>query len=151
MTKLGKYCGSGSNLSNWRSNLRSGDPYGVLSEMNEMFENIFDNDFFAPRGWRAMPLSTATRKTMNVRANEEKMTLSVDVPGVKLESIKITVKENEVSISTKRGESVQDYRYLINQDYDPGSCGARLEDGVLTLEFDRCPETKPREIEVKVC
>lgn len=125
------------------------DPFSMMSELNEVFDSIFDSDAFRP-GRHAFPMSAAAMRSHDVTVEGDHLRVSVDVPGVKQDALHVAVQGNEVTVSAKRGQRVQTYRYVIDQDYDVSSAVAQLSDGVLSLTFTRRPETKAKQIEVKV-
>jgi HSP20 family protein len=124
-------------------------PFGLLDEMNDVFDDLFNTDlFFTSR--QAMPLSAVSQRSHTVRADDEKMEISVDLPGVKLSDLDVSIQGNEVTVQAKRGDRLQAYSWLVRQDYDSANPKAHLEDGVLTLTFAKKPEAKSRKIEVTV-
>ena len=124
---------------------------GLFGDMDNVFNSIFDNDFFATeRGWTAAPMSALSRRTYRLTTSENNMSLSIDVPGVKAQDVAVDAQGHEVHIVAKRGEHAVTYRYMINETYDMTSLKASLEDGVLTLSLDKKLEVQPRKIEVVV-
>lgn len=85
-----------------------------------------------------------------VQYDAEHGTLELDVPGVKKEDLKVTIVDDRITVSGKRGKQEFTRMYSVDPNYDASSANAVVEDGVLTVTFDRRPETKPRQIEVKV-
>ena len=88
------------------------------------------------------------------------------MPGVKKEDIKITVNEDNLSISghTKSEEEKKDdekryYFRSMESSYsqsfnlptkvDPDKIEAKFEDGVLSVKLPKAEEVKPRQIEIK--
>lgn len=121
----------------------------LLFDMDNVFNSIFDNDFFSKKGqWIAAPMSAVSRKTFKTTLSETAMTLSIDVPGVKAQDVIIDAQGHEVNITAKRGDHASTYRYLIHETYDMGSLKASLEDGVLTLSLNKKTDVPPRRIEV---
>lgn len=81
---------------------------------------------------------------------EDRAMLTIDLPGVKKDDLNVNIADGVVSVSGKRGKREFRGEYTLDASYDPSTANAELVDGVLTLTFDRLPETKPRKIEVKV-
>jgi HSP20 family protein len=81
---------------------------------------------------------------------DDRAVLMLDLPGIKKDDLNVSITEGVVSVSGKRGKREFSGEYTLDASYDPSTANAELEDGVLTLTFDRLPETKPRKIEVKV-
>jgi len=95
--------------------------------------------------------NTSTRtKSCRSEATEDGLHLSVDLPGVKSKDLSVQVTGREVKIEgTVRGDKFL-YTYRAAKDYDPETVSATLEDGVLTLDFEKTAASKPRVIDVKV-
>jgi HSP20 family molecular chaperone IbpA len=125
------------------------DPFNMMAELNDVFDRIFDVDVFQPNR-RAFPMSAAAARSHEVSIDEDKLRMSIDLPGVKSSDMKVLVQGHEVAVQAKRGQRSQSYRYAIHQDYVAASAAAQLADGVLTLTFFRRPESKPRQVEITV-
>jgi HSP20 family protein len=85
-----------------------------------------------------------------VQYTTEHAILTLDLPGVKKDDLGVSIVSDEVTVSGKRGKQEFKRTYSIDSNYDIVSAVAELEDGVLTVTFDRLPETKPKKIVVKV-
>ena len=122
-------------------------PAGLFDEMNDVFDDIFDarspfaNDHL-------MPLSAISQRLYVVVADDEKLEISVDIPGVKQSGLDVSVTGNEVFVTATRNDQKQTYSWLVRQEYDSSNPKAHLEDGVLTLTFQKRPEAKARKVEV---
>ena len=125
--------------------------------------SVFD-DFFKPSLWE----EGESFSSLSADIWEEKNDIYVKMamPGVKKEDIKITVNEDNLSISghTKKEEESkeEDKRYYFrsmessySQSFnlptkvDPDKIEAKFEDGVLSLKLPKAEEVKPRQIEIK--
>jgi HSP20 family molecular chaperone IbpA len=82
--------------------------------------------------------------------SEDRATLTLDVPGIKKDDLDISIADRVVSVEAKRGKREFKGIYELDHSYDPSTASAVLEDGVLTLTFERLPETKPKKIEITV-
>lgn len=125
------------------------NPFSAWSEMNDVFERIFDADFFVPERRAAMPMSTVSARSHSVSVDDIGLKIAIDLPGVKAGDLTATVTNNELLISAKRGDVTTTYRYLIHLDYDASPSSAVLADGVLTLTFNKNPLASVRHIEIK--
>jgi HSP20 family protein len=101
-----------------------------------------------------------------VETNEE-LRFNLEIPGVRLEDIDLTVENNVLTVSgekkeeRKEGEDEGSYRlyercygrfersFVLPQHADAGRVDARYENGVLTVTFPKAEEAKPRRIEIK--
>ncbi len=82
----------------------------------------------------------------------EQLTLSVDLPGVKKEDIDITFSEDGiVKIACKRYDFKQDItqKYSIGKNWDTSTVEAKLEHGVLTIKLQKLEKSKPFKVLVK--
>jgi HSP20 family protein len=80
---------------------------------------------------------------------DNKLIVSVDLPGVKQKDIDIQMTGQNLSISgTLRGEKFK-YSYLISREYNPETIDAILEDGVLELSFEKFASESPKKIEIR--
>jgi len=112
----------------------------------------FDSARFAPR--------------VDVSETDEKLAFTFELPGMKQEDIKVTVKNDTLTVSGKReerreGKSEQyAHREISSGSFCrsfslPGtvktdSIKAEYRNGLLEISLDKLEEVKPREIEVKV-
>ena len=76
----------------------------------------------------------ANRNNGTYTKDEAQFTLSLDVPGVSKEQLRIAIEGTVVRIESKEG-APRSYRsaYEFPQEIDSASSTAKLEDGVLTL------------------
>lgn len=92
---------------------------------------VFDESCFSPKTQRAK--SSAYR----VESDEESLTLSIDIPGVKLADLTVEVVGTQIKVSGKLREEEFKYLYSISKKYNPENPDATLENGVLTLRFSK--------------
>ena len=100
----------------------------------------------------------------SLNVTETKASLQLDLPGVQQEDVNLSLENNRIKIEAKRkdprtesedvvlrersfGEFSREYRLPWPVTAD--GVQARLDQGVLTLELERSPESAPRRIEVK--
>lgn len=100
---------------------------------------------------------------IDVRANDNEVTLVMDVPGVKQEDLEITLAGGVLTIKASRhfdgsakdqvllGRAYGSFTrsYTLPPSLDPQDLRAELEGGVLTIRIAKRPEARPRRIEVK--
>lgn len=100
---------------------------------------------------------------VDIYESEAGITLLADMPGVTTEGLSVDLKENVLTIrgaaqSLEGGRTVLYREYQVGDYYrqftlsdviDQGKIGARLKDGVLTLELPKAEKAKPRQIEIK--
>jgi HSP20 family protein len=130
------------------------------------FRSIFD-DFFTPTVWDDF-FTTPSVSNLSADIWEEKEDIFVKMalPGIKKEDIKITINEDNISISgqskKEEEEKEKDRKYYFRSmessfeqsfnlptKVNPDSTEAEFKDGVLTVRLPKADEVKPREVEIK--
>lgn len=122
-----------------------------------LFDVVFrDEPFFSNEKW-------STPK-VNVAEKDDRYLLSVDLPGMKKEEVKIDLKDNILTISGERKSEHKEekdnyYRSEVSygkfsrsfnvEGVDTEKISAKYEDGVLKLELEKSKEQKPKEISVQ--
>ena len=97
---------------------------------------LFD-DIYGP-SWNLKTKSHASSCRVNTTDNG--LELSLDLPGVKSKDLSVQVTGRLLTVSGKvRGEDFK-HTYRLSKDYDTDTVDATLEDGVLTLKFDRAKD-----------
>ena len=107
----------------------------------------------------------STFPPMNVYEGEEGAIVTAEIPGVSLEDITITVKDNLLTLSGERdslelpdgaqfkrrergsGEFERTIKFEFTIDAD--QVNATFTDGILQIELPHLPEEKPKKIEIK--
>lgn len=117
--------------------------YNDLSRYNSVIDKYID----------AIHPKVATNSstlTYDVQSDDKGITLSMDLPGVKPADLKVESLTELVKISGKQKGKDFSYEYPLNKIYNPQSGVAKLEDGVLTLTFQRYAKDKPKSYLVPV-
>ncbi|MEJ2185926.1 MAG: Hsp20/alpha crystallin family protein [Gemmatimonadota bacterium] len=99
--------------------------------------------------------------------SDEELRFNMEIPGVRLEDIDLTVENNILTVSgekkeeRKEGENAGSYRlyerrygrfersFVLPQHADASRVDARYDNGVLTVTFPKVEEAKPRRIEIR--
>ncbi|WII72592.1 Hsp20/alpha crystallin family protein [Bdellovibrio sp. 22V] len=120
----------------------------IFSEMERFFE-----DFAGfPRVNVAQDGNTYT-PAIDVTEADEHYLMSVDLPGMKKEDIKIEMDGNMLTISGERKRETKSVsfsrRFTIPTTVDAEKIEAHYEDGVLNLYLPKTPVAKARKIEVQ--
>ena len=121
---------------------------GIAQEANEKLENAV---------W--MPLT-------DIVEDKDKYILSLDLPGIKKEDVKIAFTNGQLTISGERKQEneTKDAKYhRIERSYGAyyrsftlpekikeSEISAEFENGMLKIEVPKSEEVKPKEIEIKV-
>ena len=144
-------------LTRTRRSDRSPDLYGNLTRLNRMMEEALG-------GWNGETVSSAWTPSVDVREDKEHLTITLDLPGVKPEDVKISL-ENQVL--TIRGEKRQvseqtderwhryersygsfERSFTLPTTVDADRIQAVTEHGVLTVTLPKAEKARPREIPI---
>jgi HSP20 family protein len=100
---------------------------------------------------------------VDIYADDDKLLLAVDLPGVAKGDVAIQVDENNALVVRARNSFAEQaepvlrqfnvgdfYRaFQLSDDFDKDKISAKLENGVLELTVPKREEVKPRRIEIK--
>jgi HSP20 family protein len=138
-----------------------------------MFDRLFDD---VMTGISGTALGTSARghagdghargfsPAVDVRANEEEIVFTADVPGLKREDLEITLEDGVLTLKGQRryegtgkekvwlgrGYGAFQRSYTLPDTVDPERLEASLADGVLTIKVPQSPKAKPRKITIGV-
>jgi len=73
----------------------------------------------------------------------------VDLPGVKKEDLHVEATGHSIVVKAKRGDEDYSTSYKIAKDYDVSQPDASLENGVLTLRFEKTKSSDTKTITVR--
>jgi HSP20 family protein len=124
---------------------------------------------FSPRALMACAGDAASLEAVTPQADifetNEAFVVKLDMPGASKETIRLTIDADELSLEAAadhpRSETMRvllseigrkNYRrtFMIGDGIDEARTEATFEDGVLTITLPKVPETKPKQIDVKV-
>jgi HSP20 family protein len=129
---------------------------GPINRLSSLFENVFNNDLFAPLttpAWSALPLS--------MWEDEHNVHVEVDAPGLTDKDIEVSVHQGDLVIKGERkcerqegGYDTRCYgrfeqRITLPSLVDADKVEAKLANGVLCVTFAKSEEAKPRKIALK--
>jgi HSP20 family protein len=123
------------------------------------FDNLFDQ-FFAPEGARS---AVGWRAPASFWEADDKYHVELDVPGVALEDIELTVDKGTLNIAVERKQPDQERKYWHNErsfgqvtrslslpeTADVDAITADLNAGVLHFTVAKVPVEQPKRIDVK--
>ena len=135
-----------------------GDQLPDIRLFDDRFDRIIERAFGRERQAPWMP-------AMDVYETEDKVVVSVELPGMTAEDVEVSVEDSTLSVSGKRefsSEVKQESYHRIERRYgefsravslppqvDPTKVEARFADGVLTIELPKLEKAKPKKIQVK--
>lgn len=140
------------------------DPFqefmGIQDRMNQLFRNTFSgygDDNIASGAWTP---------PVDIYEAPEAIELTLEIPGVKREDIRVNFENNLLTISGERKLPHHDRRegyHRVERNYgtfsrtftlpttiDPHKINAEFEQGLLRVTLPKRPETQPRAIDIKV-
>ena len=129
-----------------------------------MLDRLFDDVMTGVAG-TALGAASPVRSfspAFDVRANDEEIVFTADVPGIKQEDIEITLDDGVLTIKGQRryegngkdkvwlGRSYGSFTrsFTLPETVDPERLSADLADGVLTIRVAQQPKAKPRKITI---
>lgn len=128
------------------------------------FENIFD-DFFGNSWLERSELST-WNPAVDVVEEDKHYVLSMDLPGLNKEDVKIAVENDTLKISGEKKHEHEDKKknyhrceryygkfersFNLGTEINTEKIEANFKDGVLYINLPKSESAKPKEIEVKV-
>lgn len=139
-------------------------PMWNMPDIDDMFERAFRNPFSLLEEIRPkMADSQWFNPGFDVDETEEAYLLSVDLPGMKKEDVKVDLTENVLTISGERkhergskdkGRYERAYgrfhqSFTLPTTVDVNRVEANLEDGVLHIALPKSEQAKPRSIQVQ--
>lgn len=133
-------------------------PFDALTELRREMDRMFDDTAGSRlEGWR-MPTE--------VSDTGEGLRFDIELPGVRLEDIDLTIEDNVLTVSgekkMERDESSNegDYRlferrygrfersFVLPRNVDREKVDARLDNGVLTVVLPKVEAARPRKIQI---
>ena len=132
----------------------------IQGEMNSLFEN-----FFTPRRRETEVLPYRWKPVCSLKEDDESYTLEAEIPGLKKEDIKISLKNDVLTVSGERKEEKEKkdkHSHLFERQYGSfcrtfttpvgvveDKIDATYKDGILKVVLPKTEEAKVKEIAVK--
>jgi HSP20 family protein len=132
----------------------------IQDDMDGLFENFFtkDRELMEPMRFEWCPLC-------NLHEDDTNYILEAEVPGLEKDEIKVSLKDNIITLSGERKEEKEDkkkHSHIIERHYgsfsrsfslpvdvDEEKIDASYKDGVLRVILPKTEKTKMKEIAVK--
>lgn len=134
-------------------------PNRVTREVERAFDDIAFGFPFRQAGAPLMP-------RVNVTESEQELVLSLAIPGVSKEEVKVVVQDDVLTISGERKFNKEEKSerfvrrefhegsfsrsFTLPNTVDASSVKADYKNGILEVRIPKREEAKPREVEVKV-
>lgn len=136
----------------------------TTSRISREIDSLFNNFFNFPRVRTEAVCDFMPR--VNIKENEDHITLSFELPGLEKKDIKVMVKDDVLTISGERNfKSEEKDDGFVRSEISSGSfsrsfslpdtvdsekVSADYKNGMLEVKLAKREEVKPKEIEVKV-
>jgi len=136
-------------------------PFREMDELQNRLATALGSNYFNRSGTQA-----DWAPAVDVVENEKEYTLSVELPGIQKENVKVTVEDGTLTISGERKfeQEQKDKKYhrtersygtfvrsfAFPEDADPAKVIAEFKDGVLQVRLTKSEKALPKTIEVKV-
>lgn len=136
----------------------------LASELNRLRSEM-DRVFGTSRGGDGRSSGTGAFPALNVREDDDKLTVESELPGVELEDLEIFVNGgDQLTIQGERKRPTVEggtwhrqergfgrFSRLVQlpNEVDADKVSAQFHEGVLTIELPKREEAKPRRVEVK--
>lgn len=134
-------------LSNW-------DPFSEIHRLQEEMSRRLGNGHGA-----------AFRPAVDIYEDDDAITLTVELPGMKTEDVHVDVQDNILTLRGERKLEREDKRegyhriersygsfsrsFTLPEGVDSDACDAEMKDGVLRVKLPKKPEPQPRQISIK--
>ncbi len=141
---------------------RSRDPFRELSSLQREVDRLFGDAF---GGSSAPATAGAWAPALDVEESEDAFTLHVELPGVSVDDVEVSLEENVLTVAGERrfyedreGEGFRRIERSFGRFHravrlpdrvDPDGVTATHRDGLLTIQVPKAEEAKPRRIEVR--
>jgi HSP20 family protein len=135
-----------------------GDQLPDIRLLDDRFDRLIERAFGRDRQAPWMP-------AMDVYETDEKVVVTVELPGITAEDVEVSVEDSTLTVSGKRefaSEVTEESYHRIERRYgsfsravtlppqvDAGKVDARFDDGVLSIEVPKVEKAKPKKIQIK--
>jgi HSP20 family protein len=139
----------------------------IMSRFDDVFNNL-ERDFFAEPvwsqpAWPQLNLEGMTEFTpsVDIEESDEMYMISADLPGLKIEDVKIDISGNALRISGERSKEIKEegYRersygrfarsFTLPQAVDSKKVEANFADGVLRIVLPKTEVKKAQEVKIQ--
>ena len=140
------------------------DPYRDVVALQNRMNSLFQD--FSRNGENESVTASGFVPPVDIYEDEHKLVLTVEIPGMRLEDLDVRLENNTLTVKgdrTFKGETKEENFHRVERRYgsfyraftipstiDPESIKAEYDAGVLRLELQKKPESKPRQIKVNV-
>ena len=121
---------------------RATSPWSLLEDVDTVFNRFIQTPSEQKRGFNFNP-------ACDIEEKADHFLLSMDIPGIPKEDVKIEVVENTLTISGERKNQRFERSFTLPQKVDISKIEARYENGVLELAVPKAEDAKPLTIQIQ--
>ncbi|MBS96144.1 MAG: Hsp20/alpha crystallin family protein [SAR202 cluster bacterium] len=83
--------------------------------------------------------------------HDDELSIELLVPGITMEELSVTTKDNTLKIESTKDEIISDFRKVINipSTYDISTADALLLNGILTVSFQKLKSALPNKVKIR--
>src|SRR5580704_2479976 len=140
------------------------DPYRDVVALQNRMNSLFQD--FSRNGENEAVTATGFVPPVDIYEDEHKLVLKIEIPGMRQEDLDVRMENNTLTVKGERSfqsEGKEENFHRVERRYgsfyraftvpntvNPESIKADYDAGVLRVELEKKPESKPRQIKVNV-
>jgi HSP20 family protein len=140
------------------------DPYRDVVALQNRMNSLFQD--FSRNGENESVTATGFVPPVDIYEDEHKLVLKIEIPGMRQEDLDVRMENNTLTVKGERSfqsEGKEETFHRVERRYgsfyrsftvpntiNPESIKADYDAGVLRVELEKKPESKPRQIKVNV-
>ena len=145
---------------------RSVSPFGIWSDMDDLFDSMFWDPFQRMNRRPARVRQINNYMPMNLKDEEDDLELTVDMPGVDKEHVKLSIDDDilTISVDSEKASEEKDEGYLLKErssykckrslrlpsEVKEEDIRASMENGVLKVSLPKVHPKKKEMTEIKI-
>lgn len=128
----------------------------LIRRNKNLFDSLFNDDFFTPATWR----QEASLPT-DIYTDNENIVVEMELPGINSGDVDVSIDNNVLTVKGKKIHERKDVlrterfqgsfsrSFTLPSYADPSRISASYEQGVLTITVPKIEKVKPKQIEIK--
>lgn len=138
------------------------DVFSGLTRLTRLMDAAFGAPFLAPNG---EAVGSAWTPSVDVREDREHLTITMDIPGVRPEDVKINLENQVLTVSGEKQQTSEqkderwhrwersygrfERTFTLPSTVDADRIEATTDNGVLTIRLPKTEKARPKEIPVR--
>src|ERR1700761_1698681 len=140
------------------------DPYRDAMALQHRLNSLFQD--FTRNGENEPVTATSFVPPVDIYEDEHKLVLKIEIPGMRLEDLDVRMENNTLTVKGERSfvsEGKEENFHRVERRYgsfyraftvpntvNPEGIKAEYDAGILNLQLEKKPESKPKQIKVNV-